>query len=210
MVEVPPDREMVERSTRRLHGRIFPSASLDTPESIRRDVGTRATTQEPFTAGMKRGKRSLWLPAVVLWLCGRSGPGVCRCLAVGPGLRVPPLLCASFVVAWSFPSPLVFSRGDFWWTGADPRTARSWVGMSGASVRQAGAWCGGAGMGDCMGLVEICLFVVLSILLLVAYSIRVPFSLCHHEGISWKYQCGTFDTSRSTRRHKEAVANCRQ
>ena len=38
----------------RLHGRIFHPASLDTPESIRRDVGTRATTQEPFTAAMKR------------------------------------------------------------------------------------------------------------------------------------------------------------
>ena len=36
-----------------------------------------------------------------------------------------------------------------------------------------------------MGLVEICLFVVLSILLLVAYSIRMPFSLCHLEVPVW-------------------------
>ena len=44
-MEVPPDRVMVERSTRRLHGRLLPPASLDTPESIRRDVGTRSNVK---------------------------------------------------------------------------------------------------------------------------------------------------------------------
>ena len=74
----------------------------------------------------KGGKRALWLVAVVLLLCGRSGPGVCRCLAVGPGLRVPLFRCASFVVAWSF-LPALGSFGGTFWTGADPRTAHCWV-----------------------------------------------------------------------------------
>ena len=74
----------------------------------------------------KGGKRALWLAAVVLLLCGRSGPGVCRCLAVGPGLRVPLFRCASFVVAWSF-LPALGSFGGTFWTGADPRTAHCWV-----------------------------------------------------------------------------------
>ena len=149
----------------------------------------------------KGGKRSLWLPAVVLWLCGWSGPGVCRCLAVGPGL-------ASFVVAWSFPFALVSSRGTF--CGRAPTQEPRAVGYFRCLCTPSRCMVWWRRHGDCMGLVEICLIVVLSIPLLVAYSIRVPFSLCHLEGISWKYQCGTFDTSRSTRRHKEAVANRRQ
>ena len=105
--------------------------------------------------------------------------------------------------------PRWFFSGGLLVDGRRPKN-RAQLGISFAAVRQAGAWFGGTGMRDCMGFVEICLFVVLSIPLLVAYSVRVSFSLCHLEGIRWKYQCGTFDTSRSTRRHGEAVANCRQ
>ena len=68
-----------------------------------------------------------------------------------------------------------------------------WLSLKMSTSCHRGAWYGGAGKGDCMGLVEICLFVVLSIPLLVAHSIRVSFSLCHLEGIRWKYQYRTFE-----------------
>ena len=99
----------------------------------------------------KGGKRSLWLPAVVLWLCGRPGPGVCRCLAVGAGLRVPPLpvcfLCCGLVVS----ARAGFFSGGLFVNGRRPKN-RVWLGISGAAVRQAGACYGCTGMGTARDL----------------------------------------------------------
>ena len=103
------------------------------------------------------------------------------------------LVSVSRVVAWSFPPALGFLGGTFV-DGRRPKN-RAQLGFSGASVRQAGTWYGGARMGDRMGdrmgLVERCLFLLFSIPLLIAYPNRVSFSSCHLEGIRWKYQYGT-------------------